>query len=154
MTENNIARSAAVTGHRNLCYGLDREQLKKTFEELVKRGFVTFYVGLATGFDTECFHVLKEIRKSVPIRIVGCAPYRGQSDGWNEKDRDVYRKMCSELDEKVVLNEFYTPCCMHERNRYMVDNSSVLVAYLKRRSGGTYYTVRYARETGKEIVYV
>ena len=41
---------------------------------------------------------------------------------------------------------------MHKRNRHLVDNSSVCVCYLNRESGGTAYTVRYAKEKGLEIV--
>ena len=34
----------------------------------------------------------------------------------------------------------------------MVDNSSVCVCYLNRESGGTAYTVDYARKNGLEII--
>ena len=41
---------------------------------------------------------------------------------------------------------------MFKRNRHLVDNSSVCVCYLTKDSGGTAYTVRYAKEKGLEIV--
>ncbi len=41
--------------------------------------------------------------------------------------------------------------CMHARNRYMIDNSSLCIAYMTRQSGGTAYTVKYAQENGKKI---
>ena len=56
------------------------------------------------------------------------------------------RKMCIDVSRQ------YTRGCMHERNRHLVDNSSVCVCYLNRESGGTAYTVRYARERGLEII--
>lgn len=158
MTDENqatdISRAAAVTGHRALFYGIDGDELKKTFETLIEGGIDTFYLGLATGFDTVCFKILYELKTTHCIRLVGCAPFRGQSEKWNKEDRDFYREMCFLLDELVVLSETYTPYCMHERNRYMVDRAGTLVAYLKRRFGGTYYTVRYAREKERKIVYV
>ena len=39
-------------------------------------------------------------------------------------------------------------------NRYMVDHSDLVVAYLRYAGGGTYYTVKYAVERGKEILYL
>ena len=40
--------------------------------------------------------------------------------------------------------------CMHARNRYMIDNSSLCIAYMTRQSGGTAYTVKYAQENNKK----
>ena len=62
MTDENqttdISRAAAVTGHRAFFYGIDWDELKKTFETLIEGGIDTFYLGLATGFDTVCFKIL------------------------------------------------------------------------------------------------
>ena len=41
---------------------------------------------------------------------------------------------------------------MLKRDRYMVDNSDIVVAYLTKSSGGTYYTVKYANEKGVKVV--
>ncbi len=149
-----LCRCAAVTGHRDLKWGLDETALEKTFESLAERGVKTFFSGLATGFDTVCLSVLFRLREKKEILIVGCAPFEKQSAHWSEKDKEVYEKVCARLDERVVIGEKYTPYCMHARNRFMVDRSGYLVAYLKRRSGGTFYTVNYAREKGREIIYI
>lgn len=155
MTEReDISRAAAVTGHRKLDGGLDENRLKNILEELIKKGINTFYLGLATGFDTVCFQTLYRLKTQYEIKLIGCAPYRGQSERWGEEDRKTYRKMCGNLDELTILSEHYTPYCMHERNRYMVDRAGTVVAFLKRRSGGTYYTVQYARQKERNIVYV
>ena len=41
---------------------------------------------------------------------------------------------------------------MMERNRFMVDNSSILLAYLREDRGGTYNTVKYAEKKQKQII--
>lgn len=41
---------------------------------------------------------------------------------------------------------------MFKRNRHLVDNSSVCVAYLTANSGGTAYTVNYAESKGLKII--
>ena len=62
--------------------------------------------------------------------------------------------MCSFCDERVVISKEYTAGCMMKRNRYMVDNADVVLAYLKKSSGGTYNTVKYAVSEGKEVIYI
>ena len=41
---------------------------------------------------------------------------------------------------------------MHQRNRYMVDRSSLLIAAYDGTAGGTRYTVEYARSRGLQII--
>ena len=54
-----------------------------------------------------------------------------------------------------MLNAHYTPECMLERNRYLVDHADYLIAvYDGGGKGGTAYTVRYAREKKKEIIVI
>ena len=50
------------------------------------------------------------------------------------------------------ISEEYTRDCMFKRNRHLVDNSSVCVAYLTESRGGTAYTVGYAREKCVRVI--
>ena len=52
----------------------------------------------------------------------------------------------------TVLAESYSPACMAIRNRFMVDNSSVLVACYDGMSGGTWNTIRYAQKKDIEVI--
>ena len=60
--------------------------------------------------------------------------------------------MLSAADEIRILSDEYTPYCMMKRNMFMVDNSSLLVAYKRREEGGTAKTVRYAEKCGVKII--
>ena len=40
---------------------------------------------------------------------------------------------------------------MQVRNKHLVDNSSVCIAYLTQNGGGTFFTVNYARYKGLKI---
>ena len=46
----------------------------------------------------------------------------------------------------------FTAGCYHERNRYMVDNSSKLICYYDGSGGGTGYTVEYVKKRSIQIV--
>lgn len=148
----NIAKAAAVTGHRTLYNDFNRERLEQVFNKLIEGGFDTFLVGMAVGFDTECFLVLEKIRKSKPIKIIACIPCLNQDAKFSDKQKILYRKMIDCADEKVILSEKYTPSCMMDRNRYLVDNSSLLICYKRRETGGTAATVKYAVKQKKMIL--
>ena len=43
---------------------------------------------------------------------------------------------------------------MHKRNEYMVDNSDLVLAFWNgEESGGTYYTLSYAKKKNKRVFY-
>ena len=58
----------------------------------------------------------------------------------------------NQTDEIIYVGETYTRGCMHRRNRYLVDHSTICVAYCIRDTGGSAYTVDYARRSGVQII--
>ena len=148
----NRARTAAVTGHRIMEKGYDKKRLKTVLKSLVSIGYDTFLVGMALGFDTLCFQVLEEIRKESNIKIIACIPCDSQPSRFSEKQKDEYDKMLLSADELVYVSHKYDDSCMKRRNKYMVDNASVVVSYLRRNSGGTFFTVNYAKKQKIKII--
>ena len=44
---------------------------------------------------------------------------------------------------------------MHKRNDFLVENSSLLIAYYENTgTGGTFYTINKAKKAGEEIIYL
>ena len=41
---------------------------------------------------------------------------------------------------------------MHKRNRYLVDHSSICIAYLTENRGGTFYTANYANTSQIPVI--
>lgn len=147
-------KSVCITGHRILPSDFSREELKDCLLGCVKEGYLCYYVGMALGFDLVCFEELLKIKRDYPVKIVACIPCGDQAERYPAAQKEKYRELCDRADETVVLHERYEEGCMQERNRYMVDRSERVVAYLKHVGGGTYYTVRYAVEHGKEVIYL
>lgn len=153
-----IEKTCCFTGHRVIPIAEREFAAKKTREicvGLIERGFKNFITGGALGFDTmaaECVISLKE--KYEDIRLILAIPCKEQYRGWRKADIETYEKILSLADDAEFISEEYSPECMRKRNRFMVENSSALVAYLKKMSGGTVYTVKYAVEEGKEIIFV
>lgn len=148
----NKAKAVAITGHRILHGDFDVNKLKKLLTKFVDKDFNVFLVGMALGFDAICFQVLEEIRKERDIKIIACIPCLNQDYRFTVKQKQEYQRMVESADEKIVLSEEYYSGCMQKRNRFMVENCSVVLAYLKRDYGGTAYTVKYARKLNIPIV--
>lgn len=148
-------KAVCFTGHRILEEDFSELGLKETIFHFLETGYKYFLVGMALGFDTKCFLILREFKKIYnDIKIIACIPCENQAERFSEKDKDLYYEMIDSADEKVVLSKSYYNGCMHKRNQFMVDNSSVVIAYLNKNSGGTYSTVKYAQKCQKEIYYI
>lgn len=147
-------KTLAVTGHRNLKNDISKKKLKEVFIEQIKLGVDTFLIGMAVGFDMLCFQALEELRKKHKITLIACVPCRGQHKNFSEKDKKEYIRQVNSADYYKLICEEYTSYCMLKRNRFMVDNANTLVCYLRENSGGTFYTVNYAKEKGVKIIEV
>ena len=147
----NIPKTCALSGHRKLPDNFDREYLKNILTKFVEKDFDTFLVGMAIGFDTACFKVLEEIRKEREINIIACVPCFGQSDKFSEEDKKEYSRMLQSANQVVYVNRNYSKYCMRLRNKFMVDNASVLICYCRQNYGGTYSTREYAKKQGVPI---
>jgi uncharacterized phage-like protein YoqJ len=144
----------AVTGHRKLPKSFDELLLKKELSAFVHKGYDTFFIGMALGFDTACFRALVELKKEgAKVKLVACVPCANQDIKFTEKQKAEYRKLLSQSDEVHVLGEVYGATAMMRRNRFMVDHADTLYAFLEKQRGGAYNTVRYARDKGKPIVF-
>ena len=154
MSTINIEKACAFTGHRILPNNFDVSELKSVIENLIDSGYNTFLCGMALGFDMLCFSVLLELKKYNDIRLIACVPCNEQSKFFTKTQAKEYNNLIGKADEVVILSEDYYDGCMQKRNRFMVDNSSVLVAYLRTNHGGTYSTIKYAVENDRKIIYV
>lgn len=144
----------AFTGHRVLSGDFDLPLLERVTEGLIRRGVDTFYCGMAKGFDLFAGEIVLKLKGRYDVKLICCIPYRGQAEYFNASDKERYENILAYCDQKIVLSEEYNRWCMHARDRYMVENSGTVICYLRKQSGGTYYTVNYARSLGLKIINV
>ncbi len=63
----------------------------------------------------------------------------------------MYETIKENADKVVYTSNEYTHNCMIKRNRRLIDNSSLCICYFEKNTGGTAYTVKYAKEKGLKI---
>ena len=166
MGEKALAKelSCSFTGHRpsKMPWGdneLDprcaelKRRLRDTIEAVAFSGITHFICGMAAGCDLYFCEAVIEIRRSNPaITIEAVIPWSGQADRWAAALREKYRNLLSACDYETLVQNHYDAECLMRRNRYMVDNSSILIAAYNGTRGGTMNTMLYAMRQGVEII--
>lgn len=163
---SDFGKSCCFTGHRpqKLPWGYDeldprciefKNKLSAVIYAVYESGTKHFICGMALGCDMYCAEAVIELKKRfADITLEAAVPYDGQEVKWAESSRKRYRSLLMKCDKTTLIQDAYSPGCMMRRNKYMVDNSNVLIACYNGSSGGTWNTVKYAIEKDTEIIQV
>ena len=105
------------------------------------------------GFDTIAGKTIIKLKQYYPnIQLILALPCKNQSSLWSAHDVKIYENIISEADKIIYVSEKYFKGCMHKRNGFMVDNSDFCIFYLTCSTGGTYYTVNYAKQKNLNLI--
>ena len=145
-------KTCCVTGHREipadkLVYA--ETELRKAVVAAASDGYTRFINGGAAGADLLFAAIVAELKaQGYPLFLETALPYAGR-----QKSKDLeFQKMLADCDEVKYFSERYNRGCYFVRNRYMVDESSrVIAVYDGRDSGGTVFTMQYAHKKGKAV---
>ena len=160
-------RTCAFTGHRpnklpwrydetdSRCVAL-KAVLAEQIAALVEAGFTQFLSGMAEATDTwSALAVLSLREKNPAIKLHCILPCTAQAEKWSASSRDLYRSILEQADSVVYVSRDYHKNCMLDRNRFMVEHASALLAvYNGVRRSGTGATVNYAKKMGREIIVI
>ena len=149
-------KTCCFTGHRNIPSYLNdrtRAAVSKEVEELIGIGYDTFVSGGALGFDLIAAEAVIDLKARYPwIKLIFAIPCYGLDQRWSIDERLRLSVVYRHSDDAIFVSTDYGKGCMLKRNRYMVDNSSVLISYCTRNTGGSAYTVSYAQKNGLKVI--
>lgn len=159
--------ACAITGHRPKSFPwkynetapdcvLLKETLAAQIKLLADSGVTDWLSGMALGVDLWCAQIVLSLKEKNPALRLHCIlPCEGQEVKWPKAEQEQYHSILKRADEVVYVSRDYHPDCMLERNRYMVDRASILLAvYNGTYRSGTAMTVRYAKEQGTKIMII
>lgn len=130
--------TAAVTGQRKYSGQDVFDAYCKAYEDY---NVLKVHIGMAEGVDLTAG--LAALEMQVPI--IAAVPFEDHMApaGWE----DIYTKIIDNAYDVVHVNRNYLgPDTFHSRNRYMVNNSDVVLAWHDGTpKGGTYQTMVYAK---------
>ena len=144
--------TVAFTGRRTYLGDAD-EELRMVVCDLCERGFTRFLCGMSWGFDLAAARVVMECRERYPsVKLVAVEPFAEFRSMFSGEAAALYDQVLAAADERVVVGENDKAAYMH-RNDFLVDNSSVVVAWWEgNKRGGTAYTIRRARKHKVEVI--
>ena len=151
--------SAAFTGHRFYDFSqrvFIQERLTSAISEAYDHGIRNFISGFALGIDLMAAQLVQSLKCNLPgISLTAAIPFEGQAERYNIYDKRVYGRLLELADKVIVLSDCYYPRCFLDRDEFLVENASDLIAYYDgREKGGTYYTIKKARARGIPIINV
>ena len=151
-----MEKICCFTGHRKL-EKFEEEAanniLDKLINTLIAKGYTTFRTGGALGFDTIAANaVLKKKENNSELRLELILPCKSQSGKWSVENKAEYARIVSLADSVEYVSDEYTHACMWDRNRRLVNNSDICIAFCTRSSGGTYGTCMYAISKDTPVV--
>lgn len=112
-------------------------------QKLIEQGAITFYLGGYGAFDSLAASVLREQKKQYPqIKLVLVLAYLNTGKNTSGYDSTVYPPL------ETVPRRF----AISHRNRWMVEASDVVVAYVLHDWGGAATTLRCAKQKKKHII--
>lgn len=106
-------------------------------------GYRIFITGMAEGIDAYAAFAVGKLKEDHDdVRLVAAIPFRERID-IIRRNRFLNRayNLC---DETIIVSENFHNGVFHIRDRYMVDNSSMIIAAVGKVEGGTGYTLQYA----------
>ncbi len=157
MENRNIKHACAFTGHRPERLELPEEQvirwLAGQIQQAVNDGYKDFLTGMQRGVDIWAAEVVLKLRdKGEPVRLIAASAFSGMENQWNREWQERYRNILAAADEAYCIGSRPGRQAFFERNHWLVDHATRLIAVYTGAPGGTLETIRYARALGREIV--
>lgn len=159
-------RTVCFTGKRpqNLPCGFNEKhpicikikfELKKAIQQAVREGYTHFISSVALGVDIWAAEAVLELKAEYShIKLESAVACMSQADSWSYEYKERFVNLLGKCDRVKIISLLYTRECLFQRNRYMVDSSSLLIAVYNDDRGGTGYTVNYARSKGLNIKFL
>lgn len=124
-----------------------KKLIKKEIKYAIKNGYKIFLSGFAEGADLLAAETVIALQKrGYDIVLKAYLPYK------KKKVSERVKKAMEHCQQTWAVQEYNTRGCYHQRNRYMVEHSTLLIAIIdQKEGGGTAYTLNYAQKRDLQI---
>lgn len=131
-------------GHSDFCLAAKYESLLMSYlKSNYRDNKIEFYLGGYGAFDSFAYSCAKSFKTFSPNTILTLVvPYLKYNFPTKNYDYIVYPEL-ENIPPKYAISY---------RNRFMVDKSDLIIAYVHRNYGGAYSMLKYAKSKGKRIL--
>lgn len=152
-SENHVC---CFTGHRPERLAIPEERviawLEGQIAAAVRDGYIDFISGMQRGTDIWAAEAVLKLRsEGAPVRLIAACAFCGMEERWGAAWQGRYRRILDTADEVHFIGRRPGRTAFFERNRWMVDHSSRVIAVYSGAPGGTKETIEYARKQGMDV---
>lgn len=135
-------------GHRDFNgHNIVEENLFSLLKDLIKeKQFVEIYVGRDGEFDIYAATIVKRVQRICGKdnnELICVLPY-------SKKDTVYYEKYYDRIIIPECIEKTHPKGAITKRNRWMVEQSDLLICYVEHEQGGAYSALKYAKKLNKK----
>ena len=138
-------------GHRNVFENIS-SKIDNTVEEAISQGCEIFYTGAMGEFDSLFSSAVRKAKKSYPnIKLICVKPYFTNDINTNG---EYYASLYDDIIIPDEIADVHPKAAIKARNRWIIDNSDIVLIYTVRHYGGAYEAKRFAERNSKRLVII
>ena len=127
--------------------------LEEKINDAVAERYTDFITGMQRGVDIWAAEIVLRLRETnSDIVLVAASAFEGMENGWESGWKRRYDRIIDAADEVYFISDRPGRRAFFERNEWMVDYSSRLIAVYNGAPGGTQKTIDYAKKLRRDIV--
>ncbi len=152
-------KKACCFGHREIFKYAESADEIQAFKEclsgvidkqITQQNVGVFYTGAHGEFDIVFSAEVRKLKEKYPfIKLILVEPYF--SNRFNRL-KSYYETMYDSIIIPDELADVHYKKSIEMRNRWMVDNSELVISYVDRRSGGAYKAIKYAESRNTLVI--
>ena len=132
-----------------------REALRKGIDQALAWRCTTFISGMAPGVDIwAAEEILALKRKNPEVKLVCAVPFDGFARNWDDDWKNRYTAILAKADEVFFVSPGNMRAVAIIRDKWMVDHSSLVIAFYNGEKGGTRTTIDYAEKKKVRVLNV
>ena len=149
--------SCSFTGHRPAKLHTSEAEVKAALEReidsAIASGYRTFITGMSTGVDLWAGEiVLRRMQRNKTINIIAALPYSTFGSRMAKEWKTIFDDIMNKAIFTKTISPQYHIGVYQARDKWMVDNSSRVIAVFNGEPGGTKFTIEYAERSGVEVI--
>ncbi len=145
--------TCTFAGHREVYKANIPKMLDEAIEQILKTdACFSFLVGGMGDFDGLCASAVRKAKRKYPEKQISLElvlPYLTQDLNEN---KDYYEQFYDSVIIPIELAGVHYKSAITKRNRWMVEQSSVIVSFVYRDFGGAFKTLKYAKKKGLQVI--
>lgn len=140
-----------------ICFGLDEKStdcmalkflLLSKIADLNSNGVTDFVCNCEMGISLWAAEIVLSLKKYNAVRLNVIMPFEEQASLWSNEWRERYFKIHEQADCVIILNKHFSDTCYSDCDRFMIDNSNMLLWIGRENSE----IIEYSKEKQKQII--